>query len=88
MQDDPNSAYTESYQAISSSEPVSIGGDGRSPAILSNTATLPRAGCWESEMSYDDTTTIIEDVEELQRDDKEKELRDRDHSLSGMVQLV
>lgn len=38
---------------------------------------------FETEMSYDDTTTIIEDVEELQKADKEKDLRDRDHSLSG-----
>lgn len=40
---------------------------------------------FETEMSYDDTTTIIEDVEELQKTDKEKELRDRDHSLSGRM---
>lgn len=46
-------------------------------------SSMPRQAWLETEMSYDDTTTIIEDVEELQRD-KEKELRDRDHSLSGL----
>lgn len=41
----------------------------------------------ETEMSYDDTTTICEDVEDLQRD-KDKDLRDRDASLSGMSLIV
>ena len=75
-------SYAESFQPITSTaestEPQSI--PQQRSSILSN--AMPRQA-WSDEMSYDDTQTIIEDIEELQKD-KDKDLRDRDHSLSGM----
>lgn len=48
------------------------------------TAPQTRQAWLETEMSYDDTTTIIEDVEELQKVERDnREIRDRDQSLSG-----
>lgn len=41
----------------------------------------------ETEMSYDDTTTIIEDVEELQKDNN-KDKNNRDQSLSGILKFL
>ena len=79
-------SYAESFNAITSnetSEPMSILPQRHTDNMI------PRQAWIETEMSYDDTTTIIEDVEELQRDkDKDKDLRDRDHSLSGKFALV
>ena len=48
---------------------------------------VPRQAWIETEMSYDDTNTILEDVEELQKD-KEKDKEMRDHSLTGMLAML
>lgn len=76
--------FTETFNTVTSnetSEPLSIFPQRND--TLSN--LIPRQTWIETEMSYDDTNTILEDVEELQKDkEKDKELRDRDHSLSGM----
>lgn len=44
--------------------------------------SMQRQNWLETEMSYDDTSTIIEDVDELQKDNA-KDSKDRDQSLSG-----
>jgi len=77
-----DTSYSEAFNAINTNETsgsLSIYPERNSDNIVNS---VPRQAWLETEMSYDDTTTIIEDVEELQRD-KEKEARDRDHSLSG-----
>ncbi|OTF82841.1 hypothetical protein BLA29_005575 [Euroglyphus maynei] len=51
--------------------------------VTSDSASNRQDRWIETEMSYDDTTTIIEDVEELQKDNS-KDKNNRDQSLSGI----
>lgn len=55
----------------------------RAGESLSN--SLARQAWIETEMSYDDTTTIIEDVEELQKDKFSSTNNNRDQSLTGIL---
>lgn len=73
---------TDAYPTIASSTTV----EPDQPRNTERLAAAPQARqAWlETEMSYDDTTTIIEDVEELQKVDRDnRDIRDRDQSLSG-----